>query len=311
VPKRLASEEIEHYEREGYVFPVRVLEDAAVAHYTEAFADYERQAEGVLQVSYKHKMHLVAPWAADLVREPAILDAVEDLLGPDLLVWTTNLLAKDPGDEKYVSWHQDAPYWRLEPHEVATAWVALTPSTPETGCVRVISRSHDRPEARHIDDFDTKNLLTRGQRLVEDFGDEDGVALELQPGEISLHHVRLYHGSAPNRGTCRRIGIAIRYISAAVKKRGEPESATLVRGIDRNAHFALEARPQVDFGLGERMAHNRAVRLQVVNNYAPVGGESADVREKLARQREALERGLDHFYEEWSAESEAGEAGRG
>ena len=98
MPKRLASEEIEHYEREGYVFPVRVLEDAAVAHYTEAFADYERQAEGVLQVSYKHKMHLVAPWAADLVREPAILDAVEDLLGPDLLVWTTNLLAKDPGD---------------------------------------------------------------------------------------------------------------------------------------------------------------------------------------------------------------------
>jgi len=301
--KKLSPAQLGHYREAGYVFPVDALSEQSAAAYARSFAGYEEQAKGQLESAYRHKLHLVAPWAADLVREPGILDAVEDILGPDILCWTTNLLVKDPGGRKYVSWHQDAPYWRLEPHEVVTAWVALTPSTPEMGCVRVIVRSHERAEARHRDLFDPDNMLTRGQRLVEEFGDEDGVALTLSPGEISLHHVRLFHGSSPNRSDERRIGIAIRYMSADVRKRGSRESATLVRGTDRGGYFDLEARPDADFSREARMAHNRAVRLQIANNYEPVGDESDEVRDKLRRQRSALEAGLDFFYDKWLEES--------
>ena len=299
---KLTTEERSHYDEAGYIFPIRALSEEAAASYASAFFAYEKQAEGPLWAAYKHKLHLVAVWAAVLVHHPVILDAVEDILGPDILCWTTNLLAKDPGDKKYVSWHQDAPYWRLEPHEVVTAWVALTPSTPEMGCVRVLPGSHKKSAAPHHDLFDDNNMLTRGQRLVEDIEENDGVPLTLRPGEISLHHVRLAHGSAPNRSADRRIGVAIRYMSADVRKRGQPESATLVRGENRNGYFALEARPDSDFSLAARMTHNRAVRLQIANNYDPVGDESQEVREKLKQQREALEGGLDFVYEQMRAE---------
>ena len=147
-------------------------------------------------------------------------------------------------------------------------------------------------------------MLTRGQRLVEEFAENGGVAMPLRAGEISLHHVRLYHGSAPNRSTERRIGVAIRYMSADVEKKGYPESATLVRGSDRNGHFALESRPRGDFDRAARMAHNRAVRMQVANNYKPAPDDSEEVQEKLASQRAALEQGLDFFYDQWLAEGD-------
>lgn len=303
MPKKLSPTELAHYHEAGYAFPVRVLSDQETAAYDRAFRGYEAQARGPLQRAYEHKLHLVAGWAADLVHHPSILDAVEDILGPDILCWTTNLLAKEAGDGRYVSWHQDAPYWRLEPHEVVTAWIALTPSTPEMGCMRVIPGSHQRPTVPHHDLFDPDNMLTRGQRLVTEPEETDGAAMPLRPGEISLHHVRLSHSSPPNRSNERRVGIAIRYMSANVKKMGRPESAMLVRGKDRNGYFALESRPAVDFGLAARMAHNRAVRLQVGNNYDPVGDESPEVREKLDRSRAELERGLDFVYEQWRAES--------
>ncbi|MEE2679694.1 MAG: phytanoyl-CoA dioxygenase family protein [Myxococcota bacterium] len=303
MPKRLDRDALTHYAEAGYICPVRVFSEAQAATYLRAFEAYEQAAAGPLEAAYKHKLHLVAGWAWELVHDPGILDAVEDLLGPDLLCWTTNLLAKNGGDRQYVSWHQDAPYWRLEPHEVVTAWIALTPNTPEMGCMRVLPGSHKPPAAPHRDLFDADNMLTRGQRLVEDFAEDDGVPMPLGAGEISLHHVRLSHSSPPNRSSERRVGIAIRYMSADVQKRGRPESATLVRGEDRNGHFALETRPDTDFSRTARMAHNRAVRLQVANNYDAVGDEAAEVRETLANQRAALEKGLDFFYEQWRSEA--------
>lgn len=302
MPKRLSIDQLRHYGESGYVFPVRVFSQEEAASYVRAFRGYEEQAAGPLEAAYKHKLHLVAGWASDIVHHPSILDAVEDILGPDILCWTTNLLVKDAGDRQYVSWHQDAPYWRLEPHEVVTAWIALTASTSPMGCMRVLPGSHGRPAAPHRDRFDPDNMLTRGQCLVEEHAENEGVAMQLQAGEISLHHVRLSHSSPPNRSDQRRIGIAIRYMSANVRKVGRPESASLVRGRDRNGHFSLESRPAVDFSRAARIAHNRAVRLQVGNNYDPVGDESPEVRETLARQRTALENGLDHFYRQWVAE---------
>jgi len=299
--KKLSRDDRSRYDNQGYLAPIRVMSERDAAAYALKFRDSEVNTKGPLQPAYKHKLHLVAGWASEWVHHPVIVGAVEELLGPDTLCWTTDRLLKEAGDEKFVSWHQDAPYWRLEPHEVVTAWVALTPSTEESGCVRVLPGTHREPVARHEDHFDANNMLTRGQRIALDLKPSDGVPMELQPGEISLHHIGLSHGSQPNCSNKRRLGIAIRYMSATVRKDGSPESATLVRGTDLYHHFELEERPDEDFNLCARMAHNRAVRKQIANNYEPIGDEPLEVRDALKKQRALLENGLDHFYEQWQA----------
>ncbi len=300
--KTLNQEQLSAYRSDGYLFPIDALSAAELDRCTRGFARYLESARGPMRPSYKHKLHLAAPWAAQLVRHPKILDAVEDLIGPDILVWTTNLLLKKAARPDYVSWHQDASYWGLEPHEVCTAWVALSPSTKESGCVRVLPGSHRRSDARHRDTFDAANMLTRGQELVCDIDENAAVDLELEPGQISLHHIGLYHGSKPNRSDKRRIGIAIRYMSADVKKVGRPESATLVRGSDRNGHFRLEPEPDGDFSKAARLAHNRAVRRQVANNYDPVGPEPLAKRTRLLAERTLLTTALDVAWAKWRLE---------
>ena len=299
MPKALSEEQLRRYESDGYIFPIDALPEADLARYTEEFDKYLVSARGRMRRSYNNKLHLVAPWAAELVRHPRILDPVEDLLGPDILVWTTNLLAKRPGHPEYVSWHSDANYWGLEPHEVCTAWVALSPSTKESGCVRVLPGSHRRNDSEHRDTFDEANMLTRGQELVCDIKKEEAVDLELAAGQISLHHVRLYHGSEPNRSDARRVGVAIRYMSANVKKLGRPESASLVRGVDRNGYFRLEPQPDGAFTKAARIAHNRAVRRQVANNNDPNGSEDLRTRLRLLTDRAFITTALDIAWARW------------
>jgi len=143
-----------------------------------------------------------------------------------------------------VSWHQDSTYWGLSSPEVATAWVALTPSDAENGAMAVIPGSHTIDQVPHRDTFDRHNLLTRGQEIAVEVDESRSVLLDLRPGEMSLHHVRLVHGSAPNPSGDRRIGFAIRYIPTAIRQLEGEDSATLVRGTDRFHHFAPEPRPE-------------------------------------------------------------------
>ncbi|MFP6626690.1 MAG: phytanoyl-CoA dioxygenase family protein [Deltaproteobacteria bacterium] len=300
MPKALSEADLSHYEEDGYVFPLPALSSEEVGRYREGLEEYLRLARGAIRPSYKHKLHLVTRWADEMVHHPRILDAVEDILGPDILCWTTNLLSKAGGQGAYVAWHQDSGYWGLEPHEVVTAWVALTASKQESGCVRVLPGSHRvRENAQHRDTFDKNNMLTRGQVLVAEINDEDAVNMELRAGEISLHHIRLFHGSGPNRTEDRRIGIAIRYMSSRVKKVGRPESATLCRGQAGAGNFLPETRPDGDFTTRSRLSHNRAVRRQVANNYDPVGDEPLATRLRLALERRALETFLDAYYAKW------------
>ena len=307
MPRTLSEAELQHYEEHGYIFPVPALSSEEVGRYRAGLEKYLQLAQGTMRPSYKHKLHLVARWADELVHHPRILDAVEDILGPDILCWTTNLLFKEGGRPAYVSWHQDSGYWGLEPHEVVTAWVALTPSREESGCVRVLPASHRTLEnARHRDTFNKHNMLTRGQELVADIKDKDAVNMELEAGEISLHHIRLFHGSGPNRTGDRRIGIAIRYMSSQVRKVGRPESATLCRGQAGNGNFLPETRPDGDFSTTARLSHNRAVKRQVANNYDLVGGEPLGKRFRLGLERRVLAAFMDAYYAKWKLDEVLG-----
>ena len=248
------------YARDGFLFPFPVLSPQEVAATRERLEGFERGLGMALPKELSHKPHLYSATIDRLIRKPEILDRVEGLLGPDILCWETVLFIKEPGDPAYISWHQDVAYWGLEPYEVLTAWVALSPSTRRSGCMRVLPGSHRGEIAPHKDTYAANNMLSRGQEMQVEVDESRVVDIELQPGEMSLHHVMIAHGSDPNAGDDRRIGLAIRYIPCHVKQViGQHDTATLVRGTDRHGHFEPEPRPADDFA-AEGLAVQKALR---------------------------------------------------
>lgn len=257
-PKRLSADEVEAFNRNGYHFPLRVLSEADAAGYRRQLEAVESRQGPVMKTPYRNKPHLVFPWAQDLIRHPQIVDVIEDLLGPDLLVWGSSFFIKEPHDPAYISWHQDSTYWGLSHPDIVTAWVALSVSDVPNGAMRVVPGSHLKDQLPHRDTFAQNNLLTRGQEVEVQVNEADAVSMTLSPGEMSLHHVRIVHGSEPNRADYRRIGFAIRYVPTYVRQTAGPRDyATLVRGVDRYHHFEMEPVPAVELGETERAAHAR------------------------------------------------------
>lgn len=247
MPRILTAAQVEQYRRDGYVHPIRIMSPAQAGELRDRLESFERSTGGPLKGDLRHKTHLLFSWLADLIHHDRILDAIEDLYGPDLLCWSSSFFIKEARSPGFVSWHQDSTYWGLSRPDVVTAWVALTPSTRANGAMEVIPGSHTLDQIPHRDTFDADNMLSRGQEVMVDVDPGRAVALELEPGEISLHHVRLVHGSAPNPSGDRRIGYAIRYIPTDVAQTaGGDDSAALVRGTDRHGHFRLEPRATSD-----------------------------------------------------------------
>jgi hypothetical protein len=243
---RLPEAAIEHYRQHGYYAPIPVMsadEAAAIRLQLEA----HEASHGVLKGSMRHKSHLLFTWLDGLIRHPAILDAVESVIGPDILCWSSTFFIKEARDPGFVSWHQDSTYWGLDPADIVTAWVALSESTAENGAMRVIPDTQTLEQITHRDTFAADNLLTRGQEIAVEVDERQAVMLTLQPGEMSLHHVRLIHGSDPNPSAKRRIGFAIRYLPTHVRQVvGTRDSATLIRGVDRFSNFEREFAPERD-----------------------------------------------------------------
>ena len=257
MPKVLNTAEVEAYQTRGYHLPVDALSDDEVAACRRQLEAYEVKTGGPIQGEMRHKSHLVFPWINDLMRHPRVLDAVEDILGPNLLVWSTSFFIKEARDPGFVSWHQDATYWGLSSPDVCTAWIALSPANKISGCMKFIPGTHKK-QVEHADTFHEDNLLTRGQEIAVEVDELKAVYAELKPGQASLHHVLLFHGSAPNQSDDRRIGLAIRYVPTYVRQAvGAKDSATLVRGIDEHKNFASEPRPKVELD-PEGVAFHRA-----------------------------------------------------
>jgi non-heme Fe2+,alpha-ketoglutarate-dependent halogenase len=210
--KSLARNAIDRYHDEGFLFPLPAFSADVAAAYR---ADVERtcatapgqSAASPGSPSYRVKPYLLFRWAASLVREPAILDAVEDLIGPDILVFHTTMWWKAKGSPNRVPWHQDGTYFGLAPHEHVTAWVALSPSNIDTGCVRIVPRSHLGGQLAHADHRDPTLMLSRGQTVTATIEETEAAPIVLSPGEFSLHHTMAVHASDPNTGDDDRIGI--------------------------------------------------------------------------------------------------------
>lgn len=246
--KALTDRQVENYRRDGFVFPLPALAPHEVADLRAQFGGLEQREGGKISPRTNRKPHLLLPWLNEVIRHPHILDAVEDVIGPNILCWGSGFFAKPARDRALVSWHQDSTYWGLSEPEVVTAWVAFTASTVESGCMRVIPGTHRLDQIPHRDTFAENNLLSRGQEIEVEVDEDDAVDLILDAGEMSLHHVRLIHGSAANRADHPRIGFAIRYVPTFIRQTaGVPDSATLVRGKNSYGNFLPEPVPRFDF----------------------------------------------------------------
>ena len=271
--KALSSSAVERYHRDGFYFPVPVLTPDEARECRRRLEAVEAANGGQLSGELRQKPHLLFTWLADLVRHPAILDAVEDVLGPNLLVWSTSFFIKGPRDAAFVSWHQDATYWGLSEPDVVTAWVAFTEATVDNGAMRMVPGSHGEQLA-HRDTFAANNLLSRGQEIEVEVDEARGVDIVLRAGEMSLHHVRMVHGSPPNRSNDRRIGFAIRYIPTYVRQlAGEIDGAMLVRGVDAHHYYVPERAPAADLSPEARAHHAESVARSAKILYRGTGVE--------------------------------------
>lgn len=266
--KRLNAEAVAQYRRDGFHFPLRVLSTEEARSYRDRLEAAERAAGGPLAGDRRHKVHLLYTWANQLARHPAILDAVEDVIGPDILCWSTTFFTKEAQSPSFVSWHQDATYWGLSTDDVITAWVAFADAPVESGAMKFWPGSHLRNQLEHRDTFDQNNLLTRGQEIAVDVPAGAGVDVALKAGEMSLHHVLLVHGSGPNTTDDRRIGFAIRYIPPHVRQLKVRDSAMLVRGRDTHGNFDLEPDPRADLDPAALAAHRDATARSVQALYS-------------------------------------------
>jgi non-heme Fe2+,alpha-ketoglutarate-dependent halogenase len=259
MPKLLSEEAIAQIERDGYYFPFRILDDEQVASYRALLENIEKAQGKPVGGAQRNKSHLLFKWVDDLMRHDQILDAVEDLIGPDILCWNTFFWIKEAGSKTFVSWHQDLRYWGLDTNDLITAWLALSPATQESGCMRVLPGSHKGDLLAHSDEYRQDNLLTRGQEIAVEVDEAQAVTMPLQSGEISLHNVRLAHASGPNLSNDRRIGLSLHYMPTQTQQIvGAWDSAALVRGEDRFGHFAPTPRPTRDFDPETVQFHEKA-----------------------------------------------------
>jgi non-heme Fe2+,alpha-ketoglutarate-dependent halogenase len=259
----LTGSQIARYQREGFLFPVDCLTGEEVRYFRGRLEAFERGQGGTfgkLPDLVRSKSHLLFTWMDDLVRHPKVLNAVESIIGPNILIYHLTSWLKEPNDSSHVSWHQDGTYFGLEPPEQITAWIALTDSTPEMGCIRVLPGSHVIGQRPHEDTSVPGNLLSRGQTIEQPPGVTRSVMMPLLAGQMSLHHTHIVHSSEPNRTSERRIGIVVSYIPSHCRLINDVRvTAALVRGRDDYRHFDPEPRPAADFDAASRAAHTVAV----------------------------------------------------
>lgn len=259
--KVLSEGQVAQYRKDGYVFPVPVLPADEVAALRGRLEAFEASQGGKLDPTQRNKSHLLFKWLDDLIRDPRILDPVEDLIGPDILCWNTLFWIKEAGSPSFVSWHQDITYWGLAGGEVVTAWLALSPASEAAGCMRVLPGTHIGDPMRHEDRYDEANMLTRGQEIAEPIDEGRAVLMPLEPGEMSLHSVRLAHASGPNNAPDRRIGVSIHYMpTSAYQSAGDWDSAALVRGEDAHGNFEPTPRVPADLDPAAVAFHDRATQ---------------------------------------------------
>lgn len=250
----LTPQEIEHYHSRGYVIPDFRLPPELLGRLRSAMEAMLATYTDVKQEDLANP-HMLPPTQGDgmnpfmsTARFPGLLDMIEQLIGRDIVLWITRILCKPAVQGREVPWHQDGEYWPMRPLATCSAWVAIDPVSTANGCMRFIPGSHRRQELyrHHVTNRD--NLVLNLELDQDQFNESDAVNVELEPGQVSLHDVRLIHGSLANTSGQRRGALILRYMPATshydralVRQRGgnspfniAEQPLWLMRGVDRS-----------------------------------------------------------------------------
>lgn len=247
----LRSELVERFERDGALYPIPVLSAEEVATYRGALAELEAHLGSRLRRI--DLAHLSFRWVYELATHPRVVAVLRELIGPDLFLHSTRVFAKHPDDGSYVSWHQDGLYTGLTSKPAPSVWIALTDSTIENGCVRVIPGSHQHPRLPHRETYIDANLLNHGEEVAIPVDESQAVDMELKAGEMSIHHVNVLHSSKPNRSGTSRIGFSMSYVTPQVRRATLP--VMRVAGDSQDHEFELVEKPPL-LGLEESLARH-------------------------------------------------------
>lgn len=255
--KILTDAQRAYYDENGYFSPVDVMSPAEALEFRKALERSESEMGHTVQYPERTKAHLFFDWADRAVRHPRLLDAVEDIIGPNILVYNFALWVKEPQSPARILWHQDSAYFYLEPEVQVTAWLAVSDASEAAGCMRVIRGSHKWGLLPHMDRPGPTNLIRRGQSAEQLPPDDAGDLMPLRPGQVSLHHTNALHASLPNTTSDRRIGFGISYIPTHVKPNRAPQpTAMLVRGVDTYNHFIREIGYRPELSPADRQAYH-------------------------------------------------------
>lgn len=257
--KVLSQQQIDQYHEQGFISPVDVMPEEEALEYAQRLQTAELEYPDELNAENRNNPHLAFKFLDELAHHQLILDTVEDLIGPAFSLWGTVLFIKEPQTSHFVSWHQDATYAGLAPHNYVTPWLALTPSNLKTGCMSMIPGSHKDTIQPHEETFHEDNILTRGQE-IQAVDESIATDLILRPGQMSLHHATVIHGSQPNRSRQRRVGFAMQAYVPAGGRQNLGENYWLpMRGDCLQSDFTGLKRPACDMdpnGVSERQKAN-------------------------------------------------------
>lgn len=262
--KSLSEDQIAAWRQDGFLFPFELLDKETRQECLEGLARFERwlgaPVNSTKELKWRTMPHITLPWVTKLASDPRILDPVEDLLGPDILIYTSTFFIKEPHTTTIAAWHQDSTYYGLKPAEEITVWVALSDASHAAGCMDVVSYEGAPKQMRHAAHVVENSVNRAGQVITEPLDESSLVAMELRGGQFSMHHGLCPHRSGPNTSDHRRIGIGLNYIPAHVRPAGAIRtSAMLMRGEDRGRHFDALTPPRAELDPDAIAAHAKAV----------------------------------------------------
>lgn len=262
--KALSEEQVATWKRDGFLYPFDFLLDDEREACLEGLARYERwlgaPVNATKELKFRTMPHIILPWVTKLATDPRILDKIEDLLGPDILVYTSTFFIKEPDTPTIAAWHQDSTYYGLEPAEEITVWVALSEANRAAGCMDVLPFDGNRRQMRHAAHVVENSVNRAGQVITEPLEESKAVSMELRAGQFSMHHGLTPHRSGPNTSGHRRIGLGLNFIPAHVRPTGAIKQAAMpVRGKDRHGHFHPVPPPQAELDDAAIAAHEDAV----------------------------------------------------
>jgi non-heme Fe2+,alpha-ketoglutarate-dependent halogenase len=244
--KSLNDEQVAQFKRDGFLFPIDVYKPEEAAGHYDKFAAMEKKLGHEPQERFRIKAHLPFPWLCDIVKHPAIVDAIEDIIGPNVLCWGASFFTKQANDPRFVSWHTDTFYYGFEPAETVTAWLPFNDANLESGCIKYIPGSHKQQTVHEII-ADDNNLVQQGQNALN-VPVETAVDAILKAGQVVLHHESVVHGSGPNNANHARIGFSIHYIAPTAREtRFDGATAMLLRGENVGDNWGIDPEPSVDY----------------------------------------------------------------